>query len=327
MKVRSVEWLGAREPFHRLFETLFGQNRGEDVATRTWAPPVDVRETEDAFIVTAELPGLSREDIQITLENDILRVSGERKFERDEKPENYHRIERSYGAFTRAFPLPSQVDAERVQAAFESGVLTITVPKAVNRVAEDRPPEASYALPASGEAIVAEPAAVEARELVRQTERSQRAQMEALIESLLPATTVPSAAAVLQARRNAEAREALLHEFGALTSSEVAEMAGSEAKNRAALANRWKQEGRIFSVTRHGVTLFPGFQFDEQGRPKPVIAEVVRALGSESSDWELALWFVSRTGWLGGRRPVDLLELEPQVVIEAAEREAAGFVS
>jgi HSP20 family protein len=120
----------SREPFYRLFETLFNQDQGEDITTRTWTPPVDVRETEDAFVVTAELPGLSREDIQITLENNILRVSGERKFERDEKQDNYHRIERSYGAFTRSFALPSQVDADRVQAAFKDGVLTITVPKA-----------------------------------------------------------------------------------------------------------------------------------------------------------------------------------------------------
>ncbi len=120
----------SREPFYRLFETLFNQDQGEDIATRTWTPPVDVRETEEAFTVTAELPGLSREDIQITLENNILRLTGERKFERDEKQENYHRIERSYGAFTRSFALPSQVDAERVQANFKDGVLTITVPKA-----------------------------------------------------------------------------------------------------------------------------------------------------------------------------------------------------
>lgn len=120
-----------REPLFRLFETLFNnQDQGEEIATRTWTPPVDVRETEEAFIVSAELPGLSREDIDITLENNILRVAGERKLERDEKKDNYHRIERSYGAFTRAFAMPSQVDAERVQADFKDGVLTITVPKA-----------------------------------------------------------------------------------------------------------------------------------------------------------------------------------------------------
>ncbi len=145
-----------------------------------------------------------------------------------------------------------------------------------------------------------------------------------IIDSLQPPIAAPSVAA--QARRNAEAREALLLEHGALTSSEMAELAGSEAKNRAALANRWKQEGRIFSVTRHGATLFPGFQFDEEGRPKPVVTEVVRRLGGSSSDWELALWFTKATGWLGGRRPVDLLDSAPEAVVEAADREAAGLV-
>lgn len=119
-----------REPFYRLFETLFNQDQGEDLGTRTWAPPVDVCETEEAYVVKAELPGMSRDDLDITLENNVLRLSGERKFDRDEKKENYHRIERSYGAFSRAFALPTQVDAERVQAAFQDGVLTITVPKA-----------------------------------------------------------------------------------------------------------------------------------------------------------------------------------------------------
>ncbi|HEX5761274.1 MAG TPA: Hsp20/alpha crystallin family protein [Thermoanaerobaculia bacterium] len=120
----------AREPFYRLFETLFNQDQGEDIGTRSWAPPVDVFETEEAYVVKAELPGMSREDLDITLENNVLRVSGERKFDRDEKKENYHRIERSYGAFSRAFALPSQVDGERVEATFQDGVLTVTVPKA-----------------------------------------------------------------------------------------------------------------------------------------------------------------------------------------------------
>jgi HSP20 family protein len=120
----------SREPLLRLFDTLFGADQGEELATRTWTPPVDVRETDDAYLVTAELPGMSAQDIQITLENNILRLSGERKFERDEKKENFHRIERAYGSFTRSFGLPSQVDADRVQASFKDGVLTITVPKA-----------------------------------------------------------------------------------------------------------------------------------------------------------------------------------------------------
>lgn len=149
--------------------------------------------------------------------------------------------------------------------------------------------------------------------------------MQKLIEAMLPAT-VPTPPAVLQARRNALAREKLFHEFGALTSVEVADLAGSRASNKAALANRWKQEGRISSVLHNGGAYYPAFQFDADGRPLPVIAEVIRILGREVSDWELALWYMAANGWLGGRRPVDLLASEPDAVVKAAEREAEGFV-
>ncbi|HEX2643562.1 MAG TPA: Hsp20/alpha crystallin family protein [Thermoanaerobaculia bacterium] len=120
-----------REPFFRLFDTFFNEaGHGEEVTTRTWMPPVDIQETEEGFRLMAELPGLTREDITITLENNVLRLTGERKFEKDVKKESYHRVERSYGTFARSFVLPQQVSSEKVQAAFENGVLTITVPKA-----------------------------------------------------------------------------------------------------------------------------------------------------------------------------------------------------
>jgi HSP20 family protein len=124
--------VAARDPFFRLFDTFFNQDLagGEDLTTRSWLPPVDIQETDDAFRLTAELPGLTRDDINITLENNVLRLSGERKFEKDVKKESYHRIERSYGQFTRSFALPQQVNGEKVQASFENGVLAVTVPKA-----------------------------------------------------------------------------------------------------------------------------------------------------------------------------------------------------
>lgn len=152
--------------------------------------------------------------------------------------------------------------------------------------------------------------------------------MERLIEAMLPPlhALLPDTVAVLQARRNAEARTSLLQEFGALTSAQVADLAGSRASNRAALANRWKQEGRIFSVSYEGATLYPAFQFDAERRPRPVISEVIRALGSESTDWETALWFTTNVGWLDGKRPVDLLESDPAAVAEAARSEAAELV-
>jgi HSP20 family protein len=122
-----------RDPFSKMFDTLFNDflnATGEEIAARSWVPPVDVQETEDTYRVQAELPGLTKEDIQITLENNVLRLSGERKLEKDVEKENFHRVERTYGTFSRSFMLPSQVDVEGVQAAFENGVLTVTVPKA-----------------------------------------------------------------------------------------------------------------------------------------------------------------------------------------------------
>ncbi|HWN45091.1 MAG TPA: Hsp20/alpha crystallin family protein [Thermoanaerobaculia bacterium] len=125
----TTAYLTSREPFFRLFDSVFNSDaQGEE--TRAWVPPVDIQENGDAYLFHAELPGMSKEDIHITLENSVLRLSGERKFEKDAKKENYHRVERTYGTFTRTFTLPTQVEPEKVQAAFENGILTITVPKA-----------------------------------------------------------------------------------------------------------------------------------------------------------------------------------------------------
>ncbi len=145
-----------------------------------------------------------------------------------------------------------------------------------------------------------------------------------LIEALMPEDiAVPTPAAVLQARRNAEALGALLEEFGALRSQEVADLAGSRATNRAALANRWRAEHRVVAVPVHDELLYPGFQFDAEGRPKPAIERVVGLLRCDphAGDWQVALWFTSPTSWLGGRRPVDLLDDDPDVVVDAARRE------
>ena len=127
-------------------------------------------------------------------------------------------------------------------------------------------------------------------------------------------TSRPTTPAVWHARRNAEARLALASQFGLLSSAEIAERAGSQAKS-------WKQEGQIFSVSCRGEDSFPGYQFDGKGKPLPVIARVLAVVGSKWRGWELALWFVSSTGWLNGRSPVELLHSEPDEVVQAAERE------
>jgi len=92
-------------------------------------PRVDIAETNGELVVAAELPGLTRDDVSIRIENNVLTLKGEKKQEEEEKATNYHRIERSYGAFSRSFSLPSTVDASKVRAGFKDGVLTITLPK------------------------------------------------------------------------------------------------------------------------------------------------------------------------------------------------------
>jgi hypothetical protein len=137
-----------------------------------------------------------------------------------------------------------------------------------------------------------------------------------------------SEAAVLQARRNAEARRSFLEEFPALTSIEVADAANSKAANRASLANRWRDEGKVFAVRLGDQQLYPAFQFDEHGRPLEVIAKVLEHFSEGSfSDWQTALWFTSPAGWLGSSRPVDLLTAQPDAVVEAGAREVGELVA
>jgi len=122
--------------FRRLFEdegvtpqsllSRWNEGLGED----TWLPAVDVRESDEAFVFTAELPGLIKEDVTITIEDKVLTVSGERKFEGKKENQNYHRIERAYGTFARSFSLPHEVDQDEIAATFENGLLTISIPKA-----------------------------------------------------------------------------------------------------------------------------------------------------------------------------------------------------
>jgi HSP20 family protein len=126
----SQQLAAAREPLFRLFDTFFTDAAGEDLGTRTWTPPVDIQETDEAYRLQAELPGMSKDNIQITIENNVLRLSGERKWEKDVKKESYHRVERVYGSFSRSFALPHQVSPEKVEAKFDNGVLSVVVPKA-----------------------------------------------------------------------------------------------------------------------------------------------------------------------------------------------------
>jgi hypothetical protein len=141
-----------------------------------------------------------------------------------------------------------------------------------------------------------------------------------LAAQMLPDVPIPSPLKVLSAQREAEARLALLREFGAYSSEEIGELR-SRAANRHALASRWRGEGRVFSVDYRGRQLFPGFQFDPSAAPLPVVAEVLAELPREEmSEWEVALWWVAANEWLGGERPVDVVAEDPGALPRAAAR-------
>ena len=119
-------------PFHgfRLFEDVVRSSRsGHTAGPQNWSPAVDILETEDAITLTADLPGVKSEDVDIRVENGALTIKGQRKFVKDESVKGYYRIERSYGEFTRSFAFPETVETDKVAAKFENGVLAVTLPK------------------------------------------------------------------------------------------------------------------------------------------------------------------------------------------------------
>jgi HSP20 family protein len=118
------------EEWERRFEDLFGRPMLRlPVEERGWMPAVDVFEKEDKFVVKAELPGMKEEDIDVSVVGDTLSIKGEKKTEIEVKEEDYYRCERTYGSFYRSIPLPSTVDANKIEASFEDGVLEVTLPK------------------------------------------------------------------------------------------------------------------------------------------------------------------------------------------------------
>ena len=136
-----------------------------------------------------------------------------------------------------------------------------------------------------------------------------------------PDAAVISEERLQQLRLQAEARKAFLDAVELLTSAMVARLGDSNARNASALANRWKAEGRIFAVPSGRADLYPAFQFDAHGRPRPAVREVLRHL-ARSSEWGRALWWTAPSGWLGDRRPLEVLDEDPDAVVAAARRTA-----
>jgi len=113
----------------RLFEDAVSRFLSEPQGNRPWTPAVDIFETENELVLRADLPEVDLKDIDVRVENQTLTIAGERKFERQDSVKGYHRIERSYGKFSRSFALPDTFDTEHIGASFKNGVLNVTLPK------------------------------------------------------------------------------------------------------------------------------------------------------------------------------------------------------
>jgi len=130
-----VRWEPTREvdslqsEVNRVFDAFFGSGSGSATRARRWVPAMDLVETEDHLVLKADLPGLSREDVNIEIKDGVLTVSGERRAEHQENSEGFYRVERAFGQFSRSMTLPDGIDAERVAAEFTDGVLEVRIPK------------------------------------------------------------------------------------------------------------------------------------------------------------------------------------------------------
>jgi HSP20 family protein len=119
------------DELNRLFSGfLSGDALETSFARGTWEPVVDISETPESYLVTAELPGLTKDDVNINYEDGVLTIRGEKKQEKEEKRKNYHRVERSFGAFERSFRVPSRVLVDKIEAKFKDGILNLMLPKA-----------------------------------------------------------------------------------------------------------------------------------------------------------------------------------------------------
>ncbi len=124
------ELRGLHDDMNRLFMTNFSRGFDQEGFTSgAWSPSVDIFENKDSLVLEAELPGMNREDIELAIENNVITIGGLRHFEKKDEGDNYHRVERSYGSFTRSFTLPQTVTSEGVTAEFKNGVLRVSLPK------------------------------------------------------------------------------------------------------------------------------------------------------------------------------------------------------
>lgn len=124
------ELASLREEMDRIWSRFFGEWPSTESFRGEWAPSLDVSETKDNIVVRAEVPGIDAKDIDVSLANNVLTIKGKKEQEKEEKEENYHRVERSYGSFSRSIRLPREVKSDKITASYKNGVLKITLPKA-----------------------------------------------------------------------------------------------------------------------------------------------------------------------------------------------------
>jgi HSP20 family protein len=124
---REIE--GMLDPYSRSLDWPFRGGRNLNITGTDWAPRANISETDAEFSITVEVPGIKREDVKINIDDHVLSVRGENKQEKEEKGKKFHRIERYYGSFNRSFSLPENVNEDKVEAVFNDGVLTLTIPK------------------------------------------------------------------------------------------------------------------------------------------------------------------------------------------------------
>ena len=130
-----VRWEPVRElhsmqqEMNRLFNTFFDAPNAGSTGPRRWVPAMDLVELDDHFVLRADLPGLDESDVKLEIADDVLTVTGERKFEHEDRKEGFYRLERGTGSFSRSLTLPEGVDAEKIEASFDKGVLEVRIPK------------------------------------------------------------------------------------------------------------------------------------------------------------------------------------------------------
>ncbi len=129
-----MDLVSLQEKMNKLFEDTVSPyaGKGAEIPTGTWYPAVDILETDKDIVIKAELPGINLSDVNLEIADNMLSLKGERKFEKETKKENYHKVERSYGSFHRSFTLPGSVDQSKISAKLKDGILEVTLPKVEN---------------------------------------------------------------------------------------------------------------------------------------------------------------------------------------------------